>query len=52
MVVIIDLYPAPASNLSSKGSRDRITRVPLIPIFRTPSKATLGVKEAMVLDPS
>ena len=52
LVVIIGLYPASASNLSSKGSRDRITRVPLISIFRTPSKATLGVKEAMILDPS
>lgn len=52
IVVIVDLGLAPASNLSSKGSGDRITGVPLIPILRTPSKATPGVKEAMGLDPS
>ena len=51
MVVIIDLYPAPASNLSSKGSGDRNTEAPLIPILGTPSKATLGVKEAYGLGP-
>lgn len=52
IIVIVDLGPARASNLSSKDRGDRITGVPLSPILRTPNKATPGVREARNLDPN
>lgn len=51
-MVTVDLRPASASNLSSKGSGGRITGVALIPVPRIPSKATPGIREARNLDPS